>query len=464
MSLHKFLIVLGFYLLSKLACSQQSDLGKTQPLWLKSRPNSAFKYVGIGFADKSKGQSYSMEAKKNALFDLASEIKVDISSNSVLYSVQNNNQYNESFNSLIKLSNSEYLEGYQLVDSYEDQNTYWVYYQLDKDVYAKTKAQKKQRILDQAAQFLNLAMQDEKSAQMVAALTKRLQAFSLLVPYLNEEVHLNAAQAGGVSEPTDITALIQAQFQDLSIKSTLPVFKASQAQYAPVQLTLNTPKGKLWTQMPFKINPESEHVSVESPETVNAQNQIALKLTEIGNDVSMSQVVLEPDFKTLLKNDSAAQMSIRVLQRLIQIQPISVEFRVEPMRLCLKAESYNMGKLWNSDVLQNVLTSKIQGSECTWVNSESDADILIQLYAQTQEASESDWLFDNYNLQLANMILKAKVIRKSDNSEILNLQFNDIYGYSNTLERAGIQAYSSIAFKERMAELLFEIKHKIFQY
>ena len=143
MSRMKFNLVVIFLVFSNWLFSQQPQGTLAQPLWLKSRPNSAFKYVGIGFAEKSKGQSYIMEAKKNALFDLASEIKVDISSNSVLYSVQNNKQYNESFNSLIKLSNSEYLEGYQLIDSYEDQNTYWVYYQLDKDLYAKTKAQKK---------------------------------------------------------------------------------------------------------------------------------------------------------------------------------------------------------------------------------------------------------------------------------------------------------------------------------
>jgi hypothetical protein len=99
------------------------------PNWVSSRPNNGFKYVGIGFAEK-KGGNYQMDAKKNALYDLASEIKVDISSNSVLYTVQNNNNFNENFNSLIKLSNSDNIEGYTLVDSYENDKQYWVYYQL----------------------------------------------------------------------------------------------------------------------------------------------------------------------------------------------------------------------------------------------------------------------------------------------------------------------------------------------
>jgi hypothetical protein len=94
------------------------------PIWVSSRPNNGFKFVGIGFAEKDKGGNYQMEAKKNALYDLASEIKVDISSNSVLYTIQNNNNFNQNFNSLIKLSNTDNIEGYILVDSYENEKQY----------------------------------------------------------------------------------------------------------------------------------------------------------------------------------------------------------------------------------------------------------------------------------------------------------------------------------------------------
>src|ERR1043166_2977757 len=83
---------------------------KPAPSWVSSRPNDGFKYVGIGFCDKAKNTNYTIEAKKNALYDLSSEIKVDISSNSVLYSVQNNKNFNESFNSMTKMSNSANIE------------------------------------------------------------------------------------------------------------------------------------------------------------------------------------------------------------------------------------------------------------------------------------------------------------------------------------------------------------------
>lgn len=112
----------------------------------KQPSNNGFKYIGVGFAEKGKGTNYQIEAKKNALYDLTSEIKVNISSNSVLYTVQNNSNFNENFNSLIKLSNTDNIEGYTLVDSYENDKQYWVYYQLDKQEYANLKAQKNNRL------------------------------------------------------------------------------------------------------------------------------------------------------------------------------------------------------------------------------------------------------------------------------------------------------------------------------
>src|SRR4051812_32781101 len=157
-----FIIFIFFWCLAcSLIAQQPGALEVKVPNWVSSRPNNGFKYTGIGFADKSKGGNYQMDAKKNALYDLASEIKVDISSNSVLYTVQNNNTFNENFNSLISLSNSDNIEGYTLVDSYENERQYWVYYQLDKQEYADRKAEKKKQTISKAANLISASFYDE---------------------------------------------------------------------------------------------------------------------------------------------------------------------------------------------------------------------------------------------------------------------------------------------------------------
>jgi hypothetical protein len=169
-----YIFILSIVLLSGVKAQEPVEM--KVPSWVSSRPNSGFKFVGIGFADKTRSDNYQMEAKKNALYDLASEIKVDISSNSVLYTVQNNNNFNENFNSLIKLSNTDNIEGYTLVDSYENEKQYWVYYQLDKQEYANKKAEKKKQIITKASNLIASSFYDEKNKDFSSSLKKRIQA------------------------------------------------------------------------------------------------------------------------------------------------------------------------------------------------------------------------------------------------------------------------------------------------
>ncbi|MFQ3325762.1 MAG: hypothetical protein ACI8YC_000395, partial [Salibacteraceae bacterium] len=54
------------------------------PNWVSERPTSPAYYIGVGIAGKvSAGANYMQIAKENALNDLASEIKVNVSGNSI---------------------------------------------------------------------------------------------------------------------------------------------------------------------------------------------------------------------------------------------------------------------------------------------------------------------------------------------------------------------------------------------
>ncbi|MCB0780391.1 MAG: LPP20 family lipoprotein, partial [Flavobacteriales bacterium] len=88
--------------------------------------------------------------KKNALNDLASEISVRVEGNSLLYTLDRKTSFSESFTSNIRTSTSEQLEGFELVDTWENEHEYWTYYRLSKAEHARIKAERKQRAMDQA--------------------------------------------------------------------------------------------------------------------------------------------------------------------------------------------------------------------------------------------------------------------------------------------------------------------------
>ncbi|MEI6021577.1 MAG: LPP20 family lipoprotein, partial [Bacteroidota bacterium] len=303
---------------------------KPAPMWVSDRPNNGFKYVGIGFADKKQGSNFQMEAKKNALYDLASEIKVNISSNSVLYTVQNSNNFNESFNSLIKLSNTDNIEGYDLIDSYENDKQYWVYYSLDKQTYADQKVKKKQQIILKASHLIDLAFQDEKNGDFSASLKKRIQAFSVLSPYLNEEITFEASLTHGIATVFDLTGTIQQQLQSISVSTKNESYdlKPYQPSYNALTYRLILKNKSPLMNFPLLIESDNEKVKVQDKAATNAQGDIQIKVMEVEPINQYMSFSLNPDLENLLGNDSISAASISLLKQFIQTSSLKLQAKV----------------------------------------------------------------------------------------------------------------------------------------
>lgn len=115
-----------------------------QPDWVKKRPSDPLAYIGVAYGDKSNPQ-YMEEAKKKAINDLLSEIKIEVQSSSLLKNVEKDNQVYSYLSNEIKTKTQEELEQLQMVDNWEDKNQYWVYYRLSKLDYDYTISQRKMK-------------------------------------------------------------------------------------------------------------------------------------------------------------------------------------------------------------------------------------------------------------------------------------------------------------------------------
>jgi hypothetical protein len=86
-------------------------------------------------------------------------------------------------------------------------------------------------------------------------LKKRIQAFGILTPYLNEEINFDASATKGIKNIFDLTSLIQQQLQSITVvpKNDNPSLKPYQKNYEPLIYTLQV-KGKSPVQnFPFVI-------------------------------------------------------------------------------------------------------------------------------------------------------------------------------------------------------------------
>ncbi|MDZ7650574.1 MAG: LPP20 family lipoprotein [Cytophagales bacterium] len=96
-----------------------------KPDWLTSKPIQPSYYIGIGHSVKDGTNNYLQSAKNSALEDLVSEIKVNISSTSVLSMIDANKEFQERYEQIIKTTVADEIQEYEQVDSWEDERNYW---------------------------------------------------------------------------------------------------------------------------------------------------------------------------------------------------------------------------------------------------------------------------------------------------------------------------------------------------
>jgi hypothetical protein len=435
------------------------------PDWVSNRPNNGARYIGVGFSEKAKG-NYQIEAKKNALYDLASEIKVDISSNSVLYTVQNNNNFNEDFNSLIKLSNSDNIEGYTLVDSYENEKQYWVYYELDKQKYADLKAQKKQQIITKASNLIVSSFYDEKNKDFSSSLKKRIQAFGVLTPYLSEEINFDAAQTNGVKNVFDLTDLIQKQLQSITavLQKSVPVLKPYQVMYNPLTYSLELKNKTPLQNFPLLVSSDEDKINVNQKAATNNNGEVQIKINSVeplNQNVAFS---LSPDIVTLMGTDSVGIAGIRLLQQFVQTSTLKLQASVSNITIYVSSVENNFGKPTGLHSIESFIKQKFGGQEIRLVDKPEEADYVIESVAETQQDVSSNILEANYKIKLVGLFINLQLKNKATNEVLFKAQVSDVYGYANSLENAGLNAYSNPKINGKLSESLFFLKRKILVY
>ena len=123
--------ILGFFCMVVLfACKTKEVVQQVpetpKPHWVESRPLNNLDYIGIGVAQIAPGVNFIEAAKNNALSDLASEIKVNLESNTIYSQTERGGVVNEDFRSTIKTSAAADIEGYEMAGSWQNSDEYWV--------------------------------------------------------------------------------------------------------------------------------------------------------------------------------------------------------------------------------------------------------------------------------------------------------------------------------------------------
>jgi hypothetical protein len=188
--LYVFNIVFGFIMLLSLTnCNTKKQISQAetyvpQPGWINNKPIDSQYYFGVGKADKRFHTSeYQQAAKKMALEDLASEIEVKLDAKSVLYQKETSLEYYETYQATIQIEVTQNISGFEPVDSWNNENEYWVLYRLSKNKYAHIEAEKRNQAISKALYYIDASESSTNFKQRFDHLILAMESIKL---YLNK--------------------------------------------------------------------------------------------------------------------------------------------------------------------------------------------------------------------------------------------------------------------------------------
>lgn len=192
MNTYRFLSLLSFSLFL-FACGASKKTASTpeptKPDWVMSRPIDAGYYIGIGVANKMQFPlNYHEEAKRQALNELASEIEVNVNSNSMLFSLEQNGELKEEFKSFTKLTTNTSIKNFEQVDAFETSTDYYLFYRLSKAQYKADKQAAIDKAISESVVAYEEGVAQEARENYREALQLYMQALNPVAPYLNEQL------------------------------------------------------------------------------------------------------------------------------------------------------------------------------------------------------------------------------------------------------------------------------------
>ncbi|AYB34989.1 LPP20 family lipoprotein [Chryseolinea soli] len=437
------------------ACSpkvQPPDPESLKPSWLKTTPYQDGYYTGIGHSVKDGTNNYIQAAKKSALDDLVSEIKVNVSSTSVLSQLELDKKLTEQYQQVIQTTAADEIEEFELVDAWEDNANYWVYYRLSIARYRQIKEEQKQNATLLATDYLQKARQAEKAGERLQAIGLYFQAFRSLEKYLGEAIRvtLDGKEILLVNE-------IYSSLQSILDKVNIRVTPAEITLNRRVNQTTQTVTAKATYKdnnkpsegMPLAAAFEKGAGDVYPTYKADGTGQAKILLTKIGSKDLEQTVAIKVDIDALSGAGSSPLYAI--IAKTLNVPRAQVDLKVQRPIVFLTAQEKTFGQQKANFQISNKLKNLLANNGFEFTDDKKSADLWFDVTADAEKGSISGSIYITY----LTSVIKVSTVKES--KEIYATTFDRIKGYGLDYDKSSVDAYNKTMEtleKERMNELL----------
>lgn len=431
-------LYLVFVVIAVVGCKTQ-NVKKRKPEWVQQRPTNEMFYVGIGIASKANNPfDFQQVAKKNAVNDLISEIKVTVSSHSLLSQYQNNKTFSQQFESDVKVTALNTIEQFNIIDSWEDQNFFWIYYRLSKEEYKAEQRRKMEAAIQQAENhfYRAEAMNESQYTQSIRLKVKALTALQL---YLNEDLQ-TIYNGKEVYLVTEIVNSIQNQFYNISLKSEVNALNGKVGKPIPEPFAVSVKTITTQQFIPFlPLTMYNENGKIEGTlATESDQGGIAkFAISKIANKAPIQIVKITTDMKAFIKADSISE-TLRAILLSIDMPSTSVRLNVVPIKILSQSDEQNLSKPLSANYIESALKKQLIDDGCIFVENKEEADYILRIQANTKPQGNI-W----GNMRTASLNVNISLIDQTNNTEVYKDGLREIKGFQTSDENAGIDAFQT---------------------
>jgi hypothetical protein len=452
-----FYISVLLFLMASCAGSKKAskDYLSGAPEWVRKSPSTPGYYHGVGSATKANTQmDYREKAKRNALSDLAGNISVKISAQSVLNQYEHDNRYSEYFIDKIKLSSEEYLEGYELVDTWENDEQYWVYYRLSKEKYEALKNQRKQEAVSRSEGDIREADNFKKSGNTKESIRFNVKALEEIKDFLAEDL---TVEQDGKNEDYGSMVMSRLVSGIQSIRVVYPVdtlvlkIGASSPHDALIARVVDAggrPLSGIALVTEFSYAPGKKRTTL-SDSKGEIRIEIEKAVSARGNEYINTKIDLDQ-----LIRESTDDAVIRKLLQNIDVPGYVLPVVIRPPVFFVETQEMNLGKTMEKKRVYPEMVNLLKQNGILIAGQKDKAEYAMTIKVDTQKGPEhNDVSFADLNAQIS--------VFNDRGRRLYNKNIPGISGMGGSFEKAGLDAYDALISKLRIS-IFPEINKKLF--
>jgi hypothetical protein len=423
-----------------------------KPSWLKSEPFTSGYYTGVGHSRKDGTNNYVQAAKKSALDDLASQIKVIVSSTSLLSQFESGKEFTEQYQQIIQTQALEEIEDFELVDAYEDPSNYWVYYRLSIAKYKQKKEEQRRNATLLATDYLKQAKEADKSGDRLVALSFYFQAFKALEKHLEEPIRA-VIEDREVLLTNEIYASIQNLLEKIQLKadpSELSVNRRIQQTGQTILIKsfykdLNRPAPNLALNAAFVKGSGDVFPTYKTNEFGEAK----ILINKIGSKDLEQSLSIKLDIDALSGGEKSKVYSL--VARTLNTPVVQVALKVQRPLVFLTSEEKTLGSGKNYYQISNKLKNLLANNGFEFTNEKSAADLWFDVRSDSEKGAVSGSIYVTY----LTGIIRVSTVK--DGKEIYQTTLDRIKGYGLDYDKSSVDAYNKALDsleKEKIDELI----------